>query len=348
MGRHAKSVPTSKSVGRAIANLKPEKKAEWQRLAEEGGWNFEEYVIARIKRNVEYRSRQTSGAGTAGAGAQETTADEFGDGFESFSTQQIEDALSRRKRRRRGSWIDSTERYAAPEAAANPGEANGTLEKIAARQPPGPILPLAQRSDSFLGLHLHPSQEAPPSGGAASRADTSFARTTSFVIATEGGEDVSSISSSNLPSPISPCGHGSLSADEYQQVGLETQDWREFLESTQGRAMDSPDHFATPRTHRWTPSPKPEGPAHNPLKHGVNIQDHPAPHPLRWNLKPENIPAGASRLGASAKVSFQASIFRSRCCHRSHSLGPSTKCASRHSMSSKPTPHASSHRRTAP
>ena len=151
------------------------------------------------------------------------------------------------------------------------------------------------RSESFL-TQGEPDEGAPPSGGAASRANTSFARTTSFVTATEGDLESHSISSSNLPSPISPIGHGSPPQQDSLPVDLLTQDWREFLDSTQGRAIDDVENHPQPDPTRSLPvpnrvlSPAPEVL----LGDSVSREDG----VFRINFKAKDVPSGATKLWA--------------------------------------------------
>ena len=304
MGRRATAVPTAQNVGTAIKRLKPEKRRDWRRLAKAQGWKFEEYVIARIRRNIEYRARQsTATSGGTGATPDEPAVDAE-DSFDAFSTQQIEDELSRRKRRRWESWADSrTKKPSSTDEAAElpPERPADTFHDIPPLAPTHTRSPLG-RNDSFLGFPPQPTQEASPSGGAASRADTSFARTTSFVTATEGDDDVTSIASCDLPSPISPFRDDSPPAEESLNGGLDTQDWRDFLDSTQGRAMDDPEHFVTPPTHRRSSTPARQAHFPRPPPAAAVVPSMPPPPPppnfhiIAWNLMPAVIPKDATRL----------------------------------------------------
>lgn len=279
-------MPTAETVGEAIAQLKPAKREAWRAAAKEGGWAFEAYVIARIRRNVEHR-RQRLERFKASTKSKAPAVVAPCDGLEPFSTQQIEEELCRRKRRRRDSWVEPAAKREAVE--------------IGVRTPQPTQRSHIEERDSRPPQHLLPPQDiweldaAPPSGGEASRADTSFARTTSFVTARET-DDASSICSSELVPPMSPTEPSSQQEDSLR-LDFDTQDFREFMETTQFRDADQPDVFVTPYTHgaRSSSGSVKSSPA-SPSRRPVPKVEEAGPRRTTFNLRPENVPPGSRRV----------------------------------------------------
>jgi polysaccharide pyruvyl transferase WcaK-like protein len=54
MGRIVTELPTSDNAWDVIAQLKPQKRADWERDARRRGWDFREYVVARFDINIEH------------------------------------------------------------------------------------------------------------------------------------------------------------------------------------------------------------------------------------------------------------------------------------------------------
>ena len=135
MGRFADEVPTRQNVGQAIANLKPSKKAAWRQEAQEKGWCFEDFVIEKIRKNIEYRTRRQNGF-ISTHDSQQSAGPEYKicptdyahyvdspatvvEGanalfppsvLAAFGTQQLEEELAVRKRRRHNGHADEAAR----------------------------------------------------------------------------------------------------------------------------------------------------------------------------------------------------------------------------------------------
>ncbi|KAK3715226.1 DNA helicase [Vermiconidia calcicola] len=258
MGRHAKDVPTFDNVDRAIAKLKPRKRGVWQEEARARGWCFEEYVIARIKANIEHRDGKrgncgdaarveeaswehglparidehreelvpTASGGLAIAAAEEASPEAAGCavsqdvGLHDIQTQQLEEELARRKdKRKRRESLEEDRR----------GSHSALEHRPKIRKQGGAV------------CDIQPWYEPPPSGGAASRANPSFTATASFMTAHEARATSEASFDSTAwdtaeEAPSASATAPSPTALEDSIPVIASQDWRDFLDSSQANA----------------------------------------------------------------------------------------------------------------
>ena len=137
---------------------------------------FEHYVIAHIKANVDHRTRKRrSGDGHGDESAHVDSVVAIAEGLGLYSTQQLEEELARRKRRRTESPVDAAqnEQLEVTDSALLKDYWPAALDSNSFEDEPLPT----PTDDANFG--------APPSGGAAARADPQAGVVTSFATACE-------------------------------------------------------------------------------------------------------------------------------------------------------------------